>query len=118
MAARTLIPVIPMSRFSMITATTPSAPVTADTANGNVSPNDGYTYLEMTNSSGASRTVNVTLVGNVDQDLTTPVRPYVMASNGVYETGVFPVTVYGAQLLYTATGSGVSIRAISLRGGV
>lgn len=116
MAGRTPIPVNYLDRFHLFTATSP-APVGADTVNGNLSNNDGYTYLEMTNTSGASRTVTVTIPGGVDFDLVAPNRVYTLPSNGVYETGVFPVETYGAQLLYTASGSGISFRPTSLRSG-
>lgn len=117
MAGRTPITVNHLSRFVLFTATSP-APVAADTVNGNLSDNDGYTDLEMTNASGASRTVTVTIPGGVDTDLAAPTRVYTLPSNGVYRTGVFPVETYGAQLLYTASGSGISFRPISERGGV
>lgn len=117
MAGRTPITVNHLSRFVLFTATNP-ATVTADTANGNLSENDGYTYLEMTLTGGVARTVTVTIPGGVDVDLAAPARVYTLPSNGVYATGVFPMNEYGAQLLYTASGSGVSFRPISLRGGV
>lgn len=106
-----------LDRFHLFTATNP-APVGADATNGNLSDNDGYTFLEMTNASGASRTVTVTIPGGVDQDLASPSRVFTLPGNGVYLTGVFPIETYGAQLLYTASGSGVSFRPTSLRGGV
>ncbi len=117
MAGRTPIVVNYLDRFHLFTAASP-APVAADTTNGNLSDNDGYTYLEMTLTGGVSRTLTVTIPGGVDLNLTAPSRIYTLPSNGVYYTGVFPIETYGAQLLYTASGSGVSIRPISLRGGV
>lgn len=99
----------------MITAANP-VPKAADTVNGNLSPNDGYTLLEMTNTSGASRTVTLVLPGGVDEDLLMPNRVYTLPSNGVYFGGVYPMSVYGPQLLYTASGSGVSFRVLTTRG--
>lgn len=118
MAARTEIKVGVISRFSLVTATSPYSPATADVTNGNFSANDGYTWLELTNAAGASRTVTVLIPGGVDQDLAAPSRVFTLPSNGIYYTGVFPMGTYGAQLLYTASGSGISFRAFSLRGGV
>jgi hypothetical protein len=117
MAGRTPITVNYLDRFHLFTAASP-APVGADTANGNVSINDGFTYLEMTLAGGVARTVTVIIPGGVDVDLAAPTRVYTLPSNGVYSTGVFPVGVYGAELMYTASGAGVSFRPISFRGGV
>lgn len=117
MAGRTPISPVTVSRFATITATSPSV-TAADTTNGNLSPNDGYSLLEMTNASGVSRTVTLVIPGGVDDDLLAPNRVYTMASNGVYFAGVFPISVYGAQLLYTASGAGVSFRVLSMRGNV
>jgi len=115
--ARTPITVQYLDRFHLFTATSP-APILANTVDGNLSINDGFTYLEMTLTGGVARTVTVTIPGGVDVDLAAPTRVYTLGSNGVYATGVFPVGVYGAELMYTASGAGVSIRPISFRGGV
>lgn len=116
MAARTEVKVAQISRFAVVTSTTPYSPQAADLTNGNIAINDGYTWLEITNAAGASRTVTVTIPGGVDQDLVAPTRPIVMPTNDVYKSGVFPVAVYGPQILFTASGSGVSFRAFTQRG--
>lgn len=118
MAARTEIKVAQISRFGLITATTPYAPAAADLANGNLAANDGYTWLELTNAAGASRTVTVLIPGGVDQDLASPSRNFTLPNNGVYYTGVFPLPVYGSQLLFSASAAGVSVRAFTMRGNV
>jgi hypothetical protein len=117
MAARTEVPVTFVSRFGVVSSSTP-APKAADLVNGNVSLNDGYTWLEMTNSAGASRTVTLFVPQGFDADLLISNRTYTMPANGVYYTGVFPMSFYGNYLLYTASGSGITFRAISMRGDV
>lgn len=117
MAGRTLIPIQYLDRFHLFTDTSPAF-VPADTVNGNLSVNDGYTAVEMNNTSGASRNVVFLIPAGIDVDLLAPSRTYTLPSNGIYRTGVFPLSVYGAELLYTASGSGVSIRPISYRSGV
>jgi len=106
-----------MSRFAILTPTS-GFPTAADTVNGNVSLNDGYTWIEMTNTSGASRSVTLFVPQGFDADLLISNRTYTMPANGVYGTGVFPMSFYGPNLLYTASGSGISFRAISMRGDV
>lgn len=117
MAGRTVISTVAVSRFATITAAAP-APVAADTTNGNVSYNDGFSILEMTLAGGVARTVTVILPTGVDVDLASPSRIFSLPANGVYFAGVFPLTAYGAELMYTASGSGVSFRVLSMRGGV
>lgn len=117
MAARTEVPITYVSRFGVVSSTSP-APKVADLANGNVSLNDGYTWLELTNTSGASRTVTLFVTQGFDADLLISNRTYTMPANGVYYTGVYPISFYGSYLLYTASGAGVSFRAISMRGDV
>lgn len=114
---RTVLPVYPISRF---TATADTAtPVTAmDVANGNVAENDGYTWAEFTLSGGVARTVALAVPSGFDLDLVVTSRTYSLPSNGVYRTGVFPVSAYGPSLLLNASGSGVSIQLFSLRSGL
>jgi hypothetical protein len=105
-----------MSRFAVLTPTAP-APKAADTVNGNVSINDGYTWLEMTNTAGVSRTVTLFIPQGFDNDLLISNRIYTLPASALpYYTGVFPVSYYGSQILYTASGAGISFRAISQRG--
>jgi hypothetical protein len=117
MAARTTVPITVVSRFATITATSPAIQA-ADTTNGNVSNNDGYSVLEMTLTGGVARTVTVDIPSGFDQDLLAPDRIYTLSANGVYFAGVFPMNVYSAQLLFTASGAGVSFRVLSMRGNV
>lgn len=113
--ARTVLTVIHESRFVLVSSVT-TPPVAMDVANGNLVANDGYTELEMTLTGGVARTVSVAIPGGVDIDLAAPSRIYTLPANGVYRSGVFPMDVYGAELLLNASGAGVSIRVFSLRG--
>lgn len=115
--ARTPVVVYPISRFALTTSAT-APPVNMDVANGNVSANDGYTWLELTLSGGVARTVILDVPAGFDQDLVVGDRTYPLPSNGTYFTGVFPVSAYGAQLLLNASGAGVAIRIFSMRGAV
>lgn len=112
--ARTVLPVYPVSRFSLSTDTI--HPGTAmDVANGNVADNDGYTYMEMTLSGGVARTVTLAVPSGFDGNLVISSRTYTLPSNGAYRTGVFPVSAYGPSLLLNASGAGVSVQLFSLR---
>jgi hypothetical protein len=112
--ARTVLTVFSVSRFAVLSDT--AAPsVSMDTANGNVAPNDGYTYVELILSGGVARTVSLAVPGGFDQDLVVSSRTYSLPSNGTYRTGVFPVSAYGPQLLLDVSGSGVAIRVLTLR---
>lgn len=113
--AATPLTVIQQDRFTLISSvTTPG--VAMDVANGNVVANDGYTEIELTLTGGVARTVTVDIPGGVDFDLTAPDRIYTLPADGIYRAGVFPVAVYGSELLLQASGAGVAIRVFSLRG--
>lgn len=86
-----------------------------DTVNGNVAANDGYTYMVMTLSGGVARTVTLDVPAGFDLDLVVTDRTYPLATNGVYRTGVFPISAYGAQLLLNVSGTGVSVQLFTLR---
>ena len=115
--ARTVVNVYPIARFALTSATT-APPVNMDVANGNVAANDGYTFLELTLSGGVARNVTVDIPGGFDLDLVVSDRTWTLPSNGTYQTGVFPVSAYGPTLLLNASGAGVAIRVLSLRGAV
>lgn len=115
--ARAVLTVFPISRFAVTTSAT-APPVNMNTTDGNVAPNDGYTWLELVLSGGVARTVTVAIPSGFDQDLVVSSRSYPLPSNGTYFTGVFPVSAYGAQLLLNVSGAGVAIRAFSMRGAV
>lgn len=89
-----------------------------DTANGNVANNDGYTHMVLTLSGGVARTVLLDVPGGFDLDLVVSDRTYTLPSNGVYRTGVFPVSAYGPSLLLNASGAGVTIQLFSPRIGL
>lgn len=111
---RTTLPVYSISRFTA-TADTATPSVAMDVANGNVAPNDGYTYATLTLSGGVARTVTVAVPSGFDLDLVITSRSYTLSSNGVYRTGVFPVSAYGPQLLLNSSGAGVAIQLFTLR---
>lgn len=113
--ARTALTILYQNRFTALSNVT-NPPVAADVANGNICGNDGYTELELTLAGGVARTFTVAIPTGVDIDLAAPSRTYPLPANGVYRAGPFPMDVYGAQLLMNASGAGVSVRAISLRG--
>jgi hypothetical protein len=117
MASRTVLAVYPVSRFALTTSTT-APPVNMDVTNGNVAPNDGYTWLELVLTGGVARTVTLDIPSGFDLDLVVSDRTYPLPSNGTYFTGVFPVSAYGSQLLLNVSGAGVAIRAFSARGAV
>lgn len=111
---RTVLPVYPISRFTA-TADTATPGVAMDTVNGNVADNDGYTYATLTLSGGVARTVTLAIPSGFDLDLAVSARTYSLPSNGVYRTGVFPVSAYGDSLLLNASGAGVAIQLFTLR---
>lgn len=111
---RTVLPVYPVSRFTLSTDTLHPS-VAMDVTNGNVSDNDGYTYAVFTLSGGVARTVTVDVPSGFDLDLVISDRTYTLPSNGVYRTGVWPVSAYGPSLLLNASGSGVAIQLFTLR---
>lgn len=112
--ARTVLPVYPVSRFTLSTDTLHPG-IAMDVANGNVSGNDGYTYAVFTLSGGVARTVTVDVPAGFDLDLVVTDRTYPLPSNGVYRAGVWPVSAYGSQLLLNASGAGVAIQLFTLR---
>jgi hypothetical protein len=112
--ARTVLPVYSISRFSA-TPDTATPGVTMDVANGNVADNDGYTWAALTLSGGVARTVTVAIPSGFDFDLVVTSRTYPLPSNGVYRTGVFPVSAYGSSVLLNSSGSGVAIQLFTLR---
>ena len=112
--ARTVLPVYPITRFTLSTdALHPG--VAMDVTNGNVAPNDGYTYMVLTLSGGVARTVTLDVPAGFDLDLVVTDRTYPLPSNGAYRTGVYPISAYGAQLLLNVSGAGVAIQLFTLR---
>jgi hypothetical protein len=106
--------VYPVSRFTLSTDTLHPG-IAMDVANGNVAPNDGYTFAVMTLSGGVARTVTVDVPAGFDVDLVITDRIYSLPSNGVYRAGVFPMSAYGPTLLLNASGAGVAIQLFTLR---
>lgn len=111
---RTVLPVYPISRFA-VTADSATPGTAMDVANGNVAANDGYTYAVFTLTGGVARTVTLAVPSGFDLDLVVTSRTYPLPSNGMYRTGVFPISAYGAQLLLNSSGSGVAVQLFTLR---
>jgi hypothetical protein len=83
-----------------------------------VADNDGYTFAILTLSGGVARTVTVDVPSGFDLDLVVSDRTYPLPSNGVYRTGVWPISAYGPSVLLNASGSGVAIQLFTLRTGL
>lgn len=112
--ARTVLPVYSITRFAA-TADTATPGTAMDVANGNVADNDGYTYAVFTLSGGVARTVTLDVPSGFDLDLVVSDRSYPLPSNGVYRSGVWPISAYGPQLLFNSSGAGVAIQLFTLR---
>lgn len=112
--ARTVLPVYSITRFA-VTADTATPGVAMNVTDGNVAPNDGYTWAAFTLTGGVARTVTLDVPAGFDQDLVVTDRTYPLPANGVYRTGVWPISAYGAQLLLNVSGAGVAIQLFTLR---
>lgn len=77
-----------------ITAVTGAA---SDVTNHNSVVNNGATWLEITNTGGASGTVTVKVNETVD-GISVPGRVYTVAAAGVVYAGPFPPSIYGGVL--------------------
>lgn len=106
--ARTTLPVTQVTRFAL---TPDSTPLAGDTVNGMIMVNDGVTYINMTSTSGSTQTVTVLAPAGFDVNLTAGPRPYSIPPNGKGKAGFFPVSIYGAQLLFSVTSNLVSFTA-------
>lgn len=91
----------------------PTAEAAADNTNGNVVPNDGSTWLEVTNGGGSSATVAVAFTQTVDGQAVTPVS-HTIAAAGKLRLGPFPVGDYGPVLHFTASAATVTVVAYTL----
>lgn len=115
MAGRTPLNVASVSRLLLTPLPTPT--VAGDVANGNVSPNDGATFLAVVSGDAATHGLTVTVVSGVD-GLTAGPRPYTVpvAASGVQAVGPFPIQFYGSQLLWNVDSAQVKVAAYSLLG--
>lgn len=110
--ARTAIQLIVLDR-TVFTANGSGS--TLDNVNGSVVNNDGATFLELHNGSGATRTVTVEVPGDVDQNLVVAGRTYTVLAGATGKTGTFPRQNYGEQLLVDVSGGSVTATAYSTR---
>lgn len=115
MAGRTALAVASVSR--LVLTPFPAPTVAGDVANGNVSPNDGATFLAVLSGDAATHGLTVQVASGVD-GLTAGPRPYTVpvAASGTQIVGPFPVAFYGSQLLWNVDSAQVKVAAYSLLG--
>ncbi len=115
MAGRTSLSVSSVSRLALTALPAPS--VAGDVTNGNVSSNDGATFLAVLNSDGAAtHGLTVTVASGVDQ-LTAGPRPYTIPISGTTQiVGPFPLQFYSSQLLWNVDSTQLKVAAYSLLG--
>jgi hypothetical protein len=115
MAGRTPTSVTSVTRTALTAFPTPTA--AGDVTNGNVSPNDGATFLAVVSGDASTHGLTVTVVNGVD-GLTAGPRAYVVpvAASGVQLAGPFPLQWYGSQLLWNVDSAQVKVAAYSLLG--
>lgn len=115
MAGRTPLNATNVSRTALTAFPTPTT--AADVANGNVTPNDGATFLAVVSGDAATHTLTVQVVNGVD-GLTAGPRSYTVpvAASGVQITGPFPVQYYGTQLQWNGDSAQIKVAAYSLLG--
>lgn len=115
MAGRTPTAVTSVTRTALTAFPTPTA--AGDVTNGNVSPNDGATFLAVVSGDASPHGLTVTVVNGVD-GLTAGPRAYTVpaAASGVQLVGPFPLQWYGSQLLWNVDSAQVKVAAYSLLG--
>lgn len=115
MAGRTPLAVVSVSRLLLTAFPAPS--VAGDVTNGNVSPNDGATFLAVLSGDTNPHGLTVTVVNGVD-GLTAGPRSYTVpgSASGTQVVGPFPIQFYGSQLLWNADSTQVKVAAFSLLG--
>lgn len=110
MAARTQIAVASVSHFALAVPTAKAC----DATNGNYIINDGATNLHFASTSGSNQTITVTLPAGADVNLTVGPRVIVIPANLVGgDTGFWPISLYGNQLLFTSNSALVTVYAES-----
>jgi hypothetical protein len=116
MAGRTPTSVTAVSRNALTAFPAPS--VAGDVTNGNVSPNDGATFLAVLNSDAvATHVLTVQVVSGVD-GLTAGPRPYTVpvSASGTQLAGPFPIQFYGSQLLWNVDSAQLKVAPYSVLG--
>lgn len=115
MAGRTPLNVTSVSRLALTAFPAPS--VAGDVANGNVSLNDGATFLAVLSGDASTHGLTVQVASGVD-GLTAGPRSYTVpvAASGTQIVGPFPIQFYGSQLLFNVDSAQVKVAAYSLLG--
>jgi hypothetical protein len=93
-----------------------SAPVTeaaGDNTNGNSFPNNGATWLEVTNGGGSAATITVSYPNKVDGQ-TVPVKSFSLAAAAKSRIGPFPPAIYGNTVTVTPSAATVTVAAYQL----
>ena len=105
MAAK-LIGVYYPTRFLPLSDT--AAPfIATDPSNGNQTPNDGATILQINNSDASTHTLTIQIPGGLDGQ-TVSSRVFSLTAGQTITTGAFPVNVYSNLFQYTV-GSGLML---------
>lgn len=116
MAGRTVTSVTSVTRTALTAFPAPT--VAGDVTNGNVSSNDGATFLAVVNAdAGSTHGLTVTVVSGVD-GLTAGPRSYTIptSASGTQIVGPFPIQFYGSQLLWNVDSTQLKVAAYSLLG--
>jgi len=115
MAGRTPLAVASVSR--LVQTPFPAPSVAGDVTNGNVSPNDGATFLAVLSGDTNPHGLTVTVVNGVD-GLTAGPRSYTVpgSASGTQLVGPFPLQFYGSQLLWNVDSAQLKVAAYSLLG--
>jgi hypothetical protein len=115
MAGRTATAVTSVTRTALTAFPAPT--VAGDVANGNVSFNDGATFLAVLNSdAGLTHALTVAVAAGVD-GLTAGPRPYTIPiSTTTQIVGPFPIQFYGSQLLWNVDSAQLKVAPYSLLG--
>ena len=111
MAARTLLPVVQVSRAALTTVAVPST--SPDTVNGNFCLNDGFTALLLLNTDSSQHTLTVSLASGVDGATAGPKSYPVLVTGSPQWVGPFPLAWYGSQLNFNLDSTLVKVQAIS-----
>lgn len=115
MAGRTPTSVAGVSRTALTAFPAPS--VAGDVTNGNVSPNDGATFLAVLSGDTNPHGLTVTVVNGVD-GLTAGPRAYTVpgSASGTQIVGPFPLQFYGSQILWNVDSAQLKVALYSLLG--
>jgi hypothetical protein len=93
----------------------PATEAAGDNTNGNVFPNNGAIWLEVTNGGGSAGTITVAYASKVDGQ-TVPAKSYSLAASAKRRIGPFPVTLFGTNVVVTPSAATITIAAYQLSG--